>query len=166
MWQDIEAKVDLVNFTLVAEAAAQLIRDSADAPVTIGISGGWGVGKSSLVKLVGAKLEADTDASKRYVFLEFNAWLYQGFDDARHALLQSVTDRLLEVAEQRKTLVQDVLELRHRVKWLKLGRIALPTLAGLVAGTALGGPLGALIGAAGGFFRSVDDASRQRDWIR
>jgi predicted KAP-like P-loop ATPase len=163
MWQDIEAKVDLLNFSLVAEAAAQLIRDSGGAPVTIGVSGGWGAGKSSLVKLVGATLESDKDASKKYIFLEFNAWLYQGFDDARQALLQAVTDRLLEVAEQRKSFVQEVLELRHRVKWLKLGRVALPTVAGLVAGTALGGPLGALIGAAGGFLRSVDDASRQKE---
>lgn len=163
MWQDSEAKVDLLNFTLIANAAAELIRDSRGAPVTIGVSGGWGAGKSSLVKLVGATLEVEKDAGKKYIFLEFNAWLYQGFDDARQALLQAVTDRLLEVAQERKSFVEEVLALRHRVKWLKLGRIAMPTIAGLVAGTALGGPLGALIGAAGGLMRSVDDASRERE---
>ena len=54
MWHDIEAKIDLLNFNLVAEAAAQLVRDSEGQPLTIGISGGWGVGKSSLVKMIGA----------------------------------------------------------------------------------------------------------------
>lgn len=80
MWQDIEAEVDLLNFSLVAEAAAQLIRDSNGSPLTIGVSGGWGTGKSSLVKMVGSLLGADAESKQKYVFLEFNAWLYQGFD--------------------------------------------------------------------------------------
>jgi predicted KAP-like P-loop ATPase len=163
MWHDIEAKVDLLNFSLVAEVAAELIRDSGGAPLTIGVSGGWGVGKSSLVKMVGKVLEGEKGADKKYVFLEFNAWLYQGFDDARQALLQSVSDRLLEVASARKTFVQEVLDLRHRIKWLRMGRMALPTVAGFIAGGTLGGPLGAVIGAAGGLLKSADDASREKE---
>lgn len=163
MWHDIEAKVDLLNFSLVAQAAAELIRESGGAPITIGVSGGWGVGKSSLVKMVGRELEGDKDAAKKYVFLEFNAWLYQGFDDARHALLQSVSDRLLEVAKERKTFVDDVVAFARRVKWLKLGRMALPTLVGLVGGGTLGGPVGAVLGAAGGFLKSTEAADRERE---
>lgn len=160
MWHDIEAKVDLLNFSLVAEAAAQLIRDSGGAPLTIGVSGGWGAGKSSLVKMVGQVLEADENAEKRYVFLEFNAWLYQGFDDARQALLQAVSDRLLEVAEERKSFVDEVVAFRHRIKWLRLGRIALPAVAGMLAGGALGGPIGAVVGAAGGLAKAADDVGK------
>ena len=139
MWHDVEAKVDLLNFGLVAQAAAGLIRESGGAPITIGVSGGWGAGKSSLVKMVGRALEGDKDAAKKYIFLEFNAWLYQGFDDARYALLQAVSDRLLEVAGERKTFIDDVVAFARRVKWLKLSRIALPTLVGLVGGGTLGG---------------------------
>jgi len=160
MWHDIEAKVDLLNFGFVAEAAAELIRESASEPLTIGVSGGWGVGKSSLVRMVGKALESDKDSQKRYVFLEFNAWLYQGFDDARQALLQAVSDRLLEAAQERKTFVDEVRAFARRVNWLKLGRIVAPTVAGLIGGTALGGPLGALVGAAGGVLKSVDEAAR------
>lgn len=163
MWHDIEAKVDLLNFSLVAEAAAQLIRDSGGAPLTIGVSGGWGAGKSSLVKMIGNVLEGDKDSDKNYVFLEFNAWLYQGFDDARHALLQSVADRLLEVAQERQTLVDEVLAFGKRIKWLKLGRLAVPTLAGLLAGGTLGGPIGAILGAAGGLVKSVDESARAHE---
>lgn len=163
MWHDIEAKVDLLNFGFIAEAAAGLIRESGGEPITIGVSGGWGVGKSSLVKMVGKALEGDKDAQKKYVFLEFNAWLYQGFDDARQALLQAVSDRLLEVAKERRTFIDDVLALARRVKWLRVGRIVAPTAAGLVAGTALGGPLGALVGAASGVLKSVDEVARQQE---
>lgn len=163
MWHDIEAKVDLLNFSLVAQAAAELIRDSGGTPITIGVSGGWGVGKSSLVKMVGRTLEHDKDAAKKYIFLEFNAWLYQGFDDARHALLQAVSDRLLEVAKERKTFIDDVLAFARRVKWLKLGRIALPTVVGLIGGATLGGPVGAVLGAAGSFIKSTEAADREKE---
>ncbi|MCK7495814.1 MAG: hypothetical protein MZW92_36220 [Comamonadaceae bacterium] len=48
----------------------------------------------------------------------------------------------------------------RRVKWLKLGRLALPTVVGLVGGATLGGPVGAVLGAAGGVVRSTDAADR------
>ena len=51
MWHDIEAEVDLLNFGVVARAAADLIRQADGTPLTIGVSGGWGAGKSTLVKL-------------------------------------------------------------------------------------------------------------------
>jgi predicted KAP-like P-loop ATPase len=32
-------------------------------------------------------------------FVEFNAWLYQGYDDARSALMEVIGTKLLEYAE-------------------------------------------------------------------
>lgn len=48
MWHDNETTVDYVNFRLVAKACAELIQDTGGEPISIGISGGWGAGKSSL----------------------------------------------------------------------------------------------------------------------
>ncbi|WP_312840865.1 KAP family P-loop NTPase fold protein [Delftia tsuruhatensis] len=161
MWQDIEAEVDLLNFSLVANAAAQLIRDSDGAPLTIGVSGGWGTGKSSLVKMVGTLLATGDEVQRKYIFLEFNAWLYQGFDDARQALLEAVTDKLMAVAKEKQTFVDKVLALRHRVKWLKLGRMAAPAVVGMGTGAALGGPVGAIVGAVGGLINGAAGAARE-----
>lgn len=161
MWNDIEAEVDFLNFSLVAEAAAQLIKDSKGSPLTIGVSGGWGTGKSSLVKMVGSQLGKDEEAKQKYIFLEFNAWLYQGFDDARQALLEAVTDKLMAVAQERKTVVEKVWALRHRVKWLKLGRAAVPTVVGMATGATIGGPIGAIVGAVGGLINGAQGAARE-----
>ena len=138
MWHDIEAEVDLLNFGVVADAAAQLVRDSRSKPLTIGISGGWGVGKSSLVNMIGSKLRGDADAEKRYITLEFNAWLYQGYDDARQALLQSVAETLAKVSKDRKPLLQKVMAWRHRIRWLKVAQLLGPTVGGAMLGTAVG----------------------------
>ncbi len=120
MWNDVEAKIDLLNFSHVAKAAAQLIQDAGGEPLTIGVSGNWGAGKSSLVKMIGAELKASADDEK-YIFLEFNAWLYQGYDDARQALLDAVADKLVAVAESRKTAVDKAWGFVKRIKLLRVG---------------------------------------------
>ncbi len=149
MWNDVEAKTDLLNFSHVAKAAAQLIQDAGGEPLTIGVSGSWGTGKSSLVKMIGAELK-DRTAGEKYVFLEFNAWLYQGYDDARQALLDSVADKLVAIAESRKTAVDKAWGFVKRIKLLRVGRMLAPIGVQALVGGTLGGPLGALVGAVSG----------------
>lgn len=166
MWHDVETTKDLLNFTVVAETAVQLVRESAQEPISIGISGIWGTGKSSLVKMIGNSLrEADTE--KKYVFLEFNAWLYQGYDDARMALLQSVADKLVTESQSRKTGVEKAFEFAKRVNWLRIGNLLLPVVSGALVGGTIGGPIGAVIGAAGGILKgggtpTVEDIEKLR----
>lgn len=149
MWNDVEAKTDLLNFSHVASAAAQIILDAAGEPITIGVSGNWGSGKSSLVKMIGAKLQATPEKDK-FVYLEFNAWLYQGYDDARQALLDAVGDRLVALATERKTFVKEALDFVKRIKLLRVFRMIAPVGLQAAIGGAIGGPLGALVGAVSG----------------
>ncbi|MFC1734743.1 P-loop NTPase fold protein [Candidatus Hydrogenedentota bacterium] len=161
MWNDVETEKDLLNFTVVADTAAQLVRESAGQPVSIGVSGNWGTGKSSLVKMIGASLKKEEDADQKYVFLEFNAWLYQGYDDARMALLQSVADKLLEEAKRRESNSEKALEFAKRVNWLRVGKLLAPAALGAMVGGTVGGPLGAVIGAVGGLCKAGDTPSAE-----
>lgn len=166
MWHDIEAEVDLLNFGLVANAAAALIRDAGDTPLTIGVSGGWGAGKSTLVKLVRAHLEAGARADGKqssYILMEFNAWLYQGYEDARQALLQAVSDRLVEEATKRKTLVDKAKDFAKRVKLLKVGQLVAPVLTHVAVGSVAAGPLGALFGAVTGLVQGLSDDQKRSE---
>lgn len=169
MWHDIEAEVDLLNFGLVANAAATLIRDAGDTPLTIGISGGWGAGKSTLVKHVRAHLEAGTKKDgeeSSYILMEFNAWLYQGYEDARQALLQAVSDRLVEEAKKRKTFLDKALDFAKRVKLLKVGRLAAPVIAHVAVGTVAAGPLGTLFGAVSGLVQGLSDEQKRAENLK
>lgn len=162
MWNDIETTKDLLNFTVVAKTAAQLVRESNGEPISIGISGNRGVGKSSLVKMIGVALkETDSEASNKYIFLEFNAWLYQGYEDARIALLQTVSDKLLKESEERKGNIDKAIDFAKRVKWLQLTKLLTPAALGAIWGGTIGGPLGAVIGAVGGVVKSEGNPSEE-----
>ena len=171
MWQDVEAEVDLLNHGIVARAAAGLISDAFGAPLTIGISGGWGAGKSTLVKLIGAELRAENETPKEqgrkskppYVILEFNAWLYQGYEDARHALLDVVTDKLLEVAKADQTKRDKVVAFVKRVNVVKTLKFLSPVATHAAAGTAIAGPVGGLVGAVSGFFSATGTLADRTD---
>ncbi|MCY3628863.1 MAG: P-loop NTPase fold protein [Bacteroidetes bacterium] len=168
MWHDVETTEDLLNFTVVADTAAQLVRESTDQPLSIGVSGSWGTGKSSLIKMIGASLEkTNGDEGNNYVFLEFDAWLYQGYDDARMALLQAVADKLLAEAEGRESHIDEAKAFLKRVNWLRVGKLLAPTVSGILVGGILGGPLGAVVGAVGGLCKtdaepSPDDIEKVR----
>lgn len=170
MWHDIEAEVDLLNFGMVASAAAGLIREAGDTPLTIGVSGGWGAGKSTLVKLVKADLEASTrqngDEPSPYILMEFNAWLYQGYEDARQALLQAVSDRLVEEAKKRKTFIEKATDFAKRVNLLKVGRIVAPAITHVAVGAVAAGPLGALFGAVSGLVQGFNETEKREENLK
>jgi predicted KAP-like P-loop ATPase len=72
----------------------------------VGGSGAWGVGKSSLIKLIKNELSIAQSTPRgmlatanTYVFVEFSAWLYQGYDDARAALLDTLASTLAKKAD-------------------------------------------------------------------
>ena len=52
MWSDNETDRDFLNFTGVAETVAEIVVQAQGRPISIGVSGAWGVGKSSMIKLI------------------------------------------------------------------------------------------------------------------
>ena len=77
MWPDNETEKDFLNFSGVAGTVAEIITQATGRPTSIGISGSWGAGKSSMIKLVRAALaEKDQNDPEQFIYVEFNAWLY------------------------------------------------------------------------------------------
>lgn len=148
MWHDIETAKDLLNYRVLAGTAARMICDAEGEPLSIGVSGSWGSGKSSLVKMIATELEGMVaPGNDKYVFLNFNAWLYQGYDDARSALLQAVADLLEKEDREQKTPGEKVKEFVKRVKWQKIGKLLAPVAFSAIAGGSIAGPIGAMISA-------------------
>jgi putative protein kinase ArgK-like GTPase of G3E family len=49
---DNETKVDLLNNEAIAATIVGLLRAKPDHPVTIGVHGDWGAGKSSVLEMI------------------------------------------------------------------------------------------------------------------
>lgn len=142
MWKDRESDVDFLNFTEVADQIATLALNPNLLPVSIGVFGGWGTGKSTVLKLAEAKMKA---AEKPPLIIEFDAWLYQGFDDAKAALMEVVAAQLLKATEDNKTLYDKAKKFAGRINYFR----ALGLAAEFGVGMALGVPPGLLTKAGG-----------------
>lgn len=153
MLTDNEASSDYLNFEGVAEAAASIIAGADGKPISIGISGTWGIGKSSMLRLTRGALEDLTPPEgKRFEFVEFNAWLYQDFDDARTALLDVVASKLRVLAADNPSALGKVREFSQRINWLRVARLAATGIAAGAAGVAAPGVLGLVMAAGQSWF--------------
>jgi predicted KAP-like P-loop ATPase len=143
MWRDSESEQDFLNFTEIADQIATLATNPALLPISIGVFGTWGTGKSTVLKLVEALLPKPKDGDEEThnpIIVKFDAWMYQGFDDARTALMEVVASKLLTIAQEKKTLVEKAKEFPGRVNYFR----GLAMVANFGIGMALGIPPGLL----------------------
>lgn len=101
MWSDNETSDDLFGFRVHADLIRELIMDPAVLPATIGVYGDWGGGKSSIMQMLRDDFEKETAGTdvevnpyKGVAVLYFNGWLFEGYDDAKAALLSSILTEL------------------------------------------------------------------------
>lgn len=117
---DNETKVDLLNSEAIATTVINLLRDRPDRPVTIGVHGDWGAGKSSVLEMI----EAGLDGEQGVLCLKFNGWRMQGFEDAKIALIEGIVTGLLEKRPLLTRAAQAVKNVFRRIDWLKLAKKA------------------------------------------
>ena len=88
---DNETKVDMLNNMAIAKTIASIICDNDERPISIGVHGDWGAGKSSILEMVESEFSANDDG---IVCIKFNGWRHQGFEDAKTALMSSIVSEL------------------------------------------------------------------------
>lgn len=147
MWADNETERDFLNFSGIADTVAEIIAQANGRPVSIGVSGSWGVGKSSLIKLTQTSLSSRPrqKGDREFVVVEFNAWLYQGYDDARAALMDVIADKLAEEAKKKGTAGDKVKEFVKRIRWSRVGKLVAIDVAALALGLPPVGVLGGVL---------------------
>ena len=158
MWSDNETNRDFLNFRCVADTAAEMIVQANGQPLSLGVSGGWGVGKSSMLKLISDSLNERAD--DRYLFVEFNAWLYQGYDDARAALMEVIARQLIEHGQTSSNGLEKAKSLLSRVNWLRIAGLTAGSALSVAAGLPPLGLLGAVYSAGKNF--AVGDSDKDK----
>jgi len=151
MWSDKESDKDYLNFGEVSQLVVDILTSPEMLPVSIGIFGNWGAGKSSLLKLIEHDLH---QKEEQKLVIQFDAWLYQGYDDARAALLEVISRELHKAADGNQGLLKKTAGLLDRVNGVRaLGLLAEG--AALMSGVPTGGLLSRGVSAVGGLFNGV-----------
>lgn len=92
MWRDSETNIDLLDFDYLISMTKDIIENDELSPSSIGIYGDWGSGKSSLAEMALKELSEEDG----FVCLKFNGWLFEGYEDAKTALIGSILDKIAE----------------------------------------------------------------------
>ena len=117
---DNETKVDLLNNEAIASTIIKLLKDRPDQPVTVGVHGDWGAGKSSVLEMIEASFEEDD----KVLCLKFNGWRFQGFEDAKIALIEGIVTGLIEKRPALTKAGEAVKNIFRRIDWLKVAKKA------------------------------------------
>jgi len=156
---DQETATDLLHYEAIAKTVVRLIRDAPKSPITIGVHGDWGAGKSSVLKMTHAAF-ANED---RALCLWFNGWAFEGFEDAKAVVIETIIEDLKRARPMSEKVKAAAKKLLKRVDWLKAAKKA----GGLAFTVATGMPtfsqIGDLIGAASTFFgKRADELTREQ----
>jgi Cdc6-like AAA superfamily ATPase len=90
---DQPAGEDQLNFDPYAKTLADIVAEpGTDMPLTIGVFGSWGQGKTSLMRMVQQRLEATVGTAFPVRAVWFNAWLYSHQPALWRALISRVLD--------------------------------------------------------------------------
>ena len=138
MWSDNETEIDLLGFEHLVTAVTSIVNNDALLPATIGVYGDWGSGKSSLLKMVARQFEGKDGV----LLLSFNGWLFEGFDDAKTALMGTILDEIIS----RRLVSTEVKDGAKRLGWKLLKQIDIMRVMGFAGRTALAGITGGIPG--------------------
>jgi predicted KAP-like P-loop ATPase len=125
---DHETDVDLICYQPIAKTVVELLKSHPQKPMTLGIHGDWGAGKSSVLKMIQAGLADDDDVA----CLWFNGWTFQGFDDAKLVLIESIIEELKRNKKFSSKIKDEAASLMKRVDWLKLAKSGIKYAPGII----------------------------------
>lgn len=119
MWSDNETDQDLLGFSIHADLLRSIITKPDMLPVTVGLFGDWGGGKSSILKI----LQRDLAQEEEFAAIYFNSWVFEGYEDAKAAILTSLLHALQEHRDLKNVIGDEAKALLKRVNWMKLLKV-------------------------------------------
>ena len=150
MWSDNAASTDFLNFAVLARVIAGAIEKNGNRPLSVGVSGAWGVGKSTTLELLATELEKQ---DPKPLIVHFQPWRHQTQDNVKAAFAECIARTLVEeegLPEKVKKKAKSILKRANLIR---------------IAGYGLGGALTLATGIPfGGLFaRGVDAIANVAD---
>lgn len=151
MWLDNASDVDILFYEPYAQIISEIAQDPTYKPLTIGVFGVWGAGKSTLLKLIEDKISESskekTDKEQKNICININAWSFEGYEDAKVAVMESLLRELHE--KDPEGLGKKITGLLKKLQIFKLSTKAVSVAAPIAASLATGSPLPLVLGLSG-----------------
>lgn len=144
MWADDASKIDMLAYEPYASLISEIATSERMNPLTIGLFGNWGSGKSTLLHLIEQNTMNQTE--KKIAVVTVNAWMFEGYDDAKTALMEAILQSLQENQTFFKESTDKIKNLIKRVDWIRVGSTALKKGIPLSLSLLAGNPLPMLLG--------------------
>jgi predicted KAP-like P-loop ATPase len=131
MWSDNETEIDLLDYRHLVGVILSIVKNAHLHPTTIGVYGHWGSGKSCLLKMAQKALEGGV---RDVLCVNFNGWLFEGYDDAKTALMDTLLEEISAKRKLTEKAQDTVATLAKRVNWMRVawagGKVASGVLLG------------------------------------
>lgn len=101
MWPDHETDLDLLGLDYLIDELIVALTEPRLLPLTVGVLGDWGSGKSSMLALTRRELERQDAADSeqpRHLFVPFSPWQHEDYDDVKTALMSAVLATIQDAA--------------------------------------------------------------------
>ena len=117
MWSDNETNIDLLDYRHLVGVILSIVKSKHLHPTTVGVYGHWGSGKSSLLKMAQKSVEDEVDG---VLCINFNGWLFEGYDDAKSALMDTLLDAIAKETQSNEDVKSTLSKLSKRVNWMRV----------------------------------------------
>lgn len=127
LFLDEPTDVDLLSFDAVASTVVDAVLDPRLDPIALGLSGTWGSGKTSVLRLIGSQLRPAEGDTSTCLVIETDPWRY----DPQLGIKESLIGEILAaieaalpddgLGEKSKSLLR---RLAKRVDWTKAMKLA------------------------------------------
>lgn len=115
---DNETAIDYLYYETVAKTVVTLIKSKSGEPLTIGLHGDWGAGKSSTLLMIETAFKGDD----RTLCVRFNGWLFEGYEDAKAVLIETIVAELLKKRSGVTKVSDKAADVLKSVNWFKVAR--------------------------------------------
>lgn len=142
MWIDSASSIDMLSYKPFSELLFKIVKDKRMNPLTIGLYGSWGAGKSTILKLTENIIEENNAVSDNKIFtVNINSWMLEGYDDTKCALMESLLKGVEANPNFKEECKEGLKGLFKRIDFLRLGATALKKGAPLALSVATGNPM-------------------------
>ncbi|MEV0733987.1 P-loop NTPase fold protein [Polymorphospora sp. NPDC050346] len=138
LWSDEPHNVDLLAFSAVATTVIDAVLDETLDPLAIGVSGSWGSGKTTVLKLIESGLrERNLGPEKQILIVSTDPWRYDPAAGAKETLIAEILAAVIGKLHELRTetsagvALEQAKKLVKRVNWAKALRLGATTSIGL-----------------------------------